>query len=114
MDMDFRTTVTAPANLDLTRTIEQATAEIIRQIADDAPAETAALMPTAAGRSKKGAPPNRQSGNLARTLRATVIAPTTAEIEMAGYAEYLDPFFGGNLDRPFIETGIDRAIAKNI
>lgn len=114
MDISFQIEISQAVQADLTRTIEDATARIVRSIAEDAPEEMRLEMSVTGGRSSRGEAPHRQTGYLARSLRGTVTSPTQAEIEMADYAQYLDPLFGGNLDRPFAEAGITRAIAKSI
>ncbi len=114
MDISFQIEVRQAVQADLTRTIEDATAQIVRSISENAPEEMRAEMSITGGRSQRGEAPHRQTGYLARSLRGTVTSPTSAEIEMADYAEYLDPLFGGNLDRPFAEIGITRAIAKSL
>lgn len=99
---------------DANRQIEDVTAQIVRQIAEDAPDEMRGLTSITGGKSQRGEAPHRQSGFLARSLKGNVVSPTEAEIEMAGYAEYLDPIFGGRLDRPFVLEGVERALAKSL
>ena len=98
---------------DLERSIENVTSKVVRVIAEDAPEEMQSLM-TAGGVSVKGESPRIRSGDLFRSLKGTVTSPTEIEIEMIGYSQFLDPVFGGNLDRPFVEKGIDRALAKSL
>lgn len=115
---------------ELNRSLEDVTAQIIRVIATDAPGEMQELMalsspsgnPAKGGghHSAVGEPPAIVTRNLFRSLQGRAISPTEAEIEMAASAFYLDPLFegqgkgGGYLDRPFIEKGIIRAIAKSL
>lgn len=117
MDINFQIEIdptVAFVMRDAERTIEDVTAQIVRQIATDAPDEMRALMNVTGGKSARGEAPHRQSGFLARSLSGRVVSPAEAEIEMAGYAEYLDPIFGGKLDRPFIEEGVARTLAKSL
>jgi hypothetical protein len=101
---------------DLHRSIEDVTSELIRDFADKAPENFREVLDSPPP-SREGSPPSRRSGTLFRTLRAYVVSPTEAEIEMEGYAVYLDPEFkesgvkgAGWADRPFIS----RSIAKTL
>ncbi len=114
MDVAFQIEIRQAVAADLTRTIEDATAQLVRSIAEDAPDEMRAEMSITGGRSVRGEAPHRQTGYLARNIKGVVVSPTQAEIEFPFYAEYLDPVLDGNLDRPFIDIGITRAIAKSI
>ena len=123
MDIDFSIDIeqsAAAVSADLERSIEDATAQIVRSIADDAPDEMRALM-VEGGKSTAGSPPRKRSGTLGRSLSAKVLEPNSIEISMVGYGGYLDPLFkeqdfqgAGWANRPFIEQGITRALAKNI
>lgn len=98
---------------DLERSLEDATKRIFRELATDAPLEMQSLIGSPPP-SAKGSPPARRSGNLQRSLRGTLTSPQSAEIEMADYAQYLDPVFDGYLERPFIEISIARTLKKTL
>ena len=96
---------------DLEKSVEEISAEIMKEIAGGAPDAMRSLMQSG-GVSKKGEPPRRQSGELADTIEAQVIGSSSVEISFANHAQYLDPVFGGYLNRPFIERGIDQVLEK--
>lgn len=102
---------------EVQRSIEEVTGKLIKQVAEGFPEETRALMPEG-GVSGKGESPHQQSKKLARSLKATPVLPNALEIEVAEHGFYLDPLFkedgGGQLNRPFIERGIDRSLAKSL
>ncbi len=72
MDIAFQIEISQAVQADLSRSIEDATARIIRSIAEDAPDEMRAEMSITGGRSKRGEAPHRQTGFLARELKGTV------------------------------------------
>ena len=94
--------------------------EVMQFLADEAPDAMQAVMmesspagnPARGGgkHSAYGQPPAIITRTLLTSLRGRVIDENTVEIEMAHYAQYLDPAFGGRLNRPFIQPGIIRAL----
>ncbi|MDQ3747971.1 MAG: hypothetical protein M3367_02985 [Acidobacteriota bacterium] len=94
---------------ELKTDVESLSREIIKDVAQLAPLK---MRESFGGNppSPRGGPPAIDTGYLSNSLQGTVINATTGHIEMAHYAQYLDPFLGGHLDRPFIE----RAIAKTL
>lgn len=106
----------------LEKEMESETSDVIRKLADYAPEEMQKAMmlsvPSGAGykggrRSAKGQPPAIATGNLLTSVHGAVLSNDTAEIEMAYYAEFLDPFFDkGYLDRPFIEDSITKSLER--
>ena len=115
---------------ELGRSVEEVTAKIVKTIAEDAPGEMQAIMagsspsgkpaPGGGKHSAKGQAPAIVTRELFRSLQGKVVSPTEAEILMADHGFYLDPLFegepggGGYLDRPFIELGLNRTIAKSL
>lgn len=91
--------------------LEKVSKDIVREVTELAPAEMRDLMGNNPP-SLYGSPPVRRTGNLNRSLRGEMIGNSMGQISMAGYAEYLDPFLGGKLNRPFIASGIDKALVK--
>lgn len=113
----------APAVIrDLERSADEVTEEIIRFVAEEAPGEMQRIMleSTPSGRSARGGgqrsapgePPAIESRELLTSIQGRVLDRSTAEISMASHAQYLDPVFGGYLNRPFIERGIEKALEK--
>jgi len=97
---------------DIHRTIEEMTAELVKDFADQAPDSFQEILDNPPP-SKEGNPPAKRSGDLSRTLRAYVVGPTEAELEFEGYAAFLDPLFDeNNYNRPFIEKGIAKTLAE--
>lgn len=110
-----------PTIADIVRDLKQDVSEIEKQIvktvAELAPAEMRNLMLEAnpdGKTSKIGKLPAIRSGQLADSLQGKVLSEDSATIEMAGHAVYLDPFLGGKLNRPFVIEGIDRAVVKTL
>lgn len=93
--------------------VEEISGEIVKEIVELSPNEMRDLMSDNPP-SAFGSPPAVRSGDLSRSLQGRVIDRNTGEIQMIGYAEFLDPLFGGKLNRPFILTGIDRQIVRTI
>ncbi len=87
--------------------------EIVREITEFAPDEMRDLM-SLKSPSDKGTPPGIRTRNLYNSFQGSMTDSDTGQIQMAYYAEFLDPFFGGNLDRPFVLEGVDRAIVKTV
>jgi len=87
---------------DLTRAAD----DLVKEVVELAPGEMSGLMgndpPSAFGE-----PPAKRTGFLAANIKG---AGDT--ITLPFYAEYLDPFFGGKLNRPFVSRGIDEALVK--
>ena len=103
--------VTFEIQTDLERLLEDATAQIMRDFEKEAPPvfkESLGNPPP----SKRGSHPAKRSGNLQRTLTATLTAPDTVEMSFESYAQYLDSIFGGELGRDFIEEDVVRALSK--
>lgn len=96
---------------DLEKDVEDAFKEIMQYVADKSPDAMRSLMQSG-GVSKKGEAPRRQSGELADTIEAQVIGNSSVQISFANHAQHLDPVFGGYLNRPFIERGIDQVLEK--
>ncbi|MBS3915593.1 MAG: hypothetical protein KG003_13950 [Bacteroidetes bacterium] len=96
---------------DLHRSIEQVTAQLVKDFADEVPEQLRALIDDPPP-SRTGSPPAKRSGTLQRTLRAYVVGPTAAEIEFENYVAHLDPIFEGEHDRPFIERGIAKTLEE--
>ncbi len=97
----------APDNLEslLKSDIAAVGAEIVKELAELAPVEMRDLMGTSP--SARGNPPGVKSGSLSRSLKGL-----NDEISMVYYAEFLDSFLGGNLERDFVLQGIDNALVK--
>lgn len=95
----------------LEKDIEEASAFLMKEIAEDAPDAMRSLM-ISGGVSKKGEPPRRQSEELANSIEGQVVSSSSVQISMANHAQWLDPVFGGYLHRPFIERGIDQVLEK--
>lgn len=96
----------------LSRSIEEVTTQILRDIEKEAPEQFRQVLDNPPP-SKEGDAPAKRSGNLIRTLKVTVINPLEAELEMAYYAQHLDPFFDEpNYDRPFIQRGMAKTLAQ--
>lgn len=97
---------------DLRRSIDEVTAEILRDIEKQAPEQFRQVLDNPPP-SKEGGPPAKRLGKLIRTLHVVPISPTEAELVMEDYAKYLDPFFEEpNYDRPFIQRGIARTLEQ--
>ena len=93
----------------LRKDVRAASDVLIRELTDLAPIEMRALFGPSP--SPKGSPPGIKTGNLSRSLVGTANG-LSGEIRMAFYAEYLDSFFGGGLERDFVEKGIDNALVR--
>lgn len=57
--------------------------------------------------SSKGGHPARRTGTLLGSQQGRMVGKTMGELSMVYYAQFLDPFIGGNLNRPFIEEALD-------
>ena len=57
--------------------------------------------------SSKGGHPARRTGTLLGSQTGRMVGKTEGELSMVHYAGFLDPFLGGNLNRPFIEEALD-------
>lgn len=97
---------------DLERSIEETTASLVKDIAGSVPFDLQQAVGSSS--SAKGSPPAKRTGFLQRSIKGYVVSPTAIEIEMADYAQYLDPYLGGSLDRPFIEESLERTLAKSL
>ncbi|MCY7376305.1 MAG: hypothetical protein LH472_10090 [Pyrinomonadaceae bacterium] len=95
----------------LTADIEKLSTEIVREVVELAPVEMRDLMGNNPP-SARGSAPARRTGNLANSLQGRLTGTNAGEIDLIYYSEFLDPFLGGKLDRPFALTGIDNAIVK--
>lgn len=96
---------------EVEREFENLIAEMLGEVAEDAPDHMRSLMGSKPP-SKRGEPPARRTNTLYDSIKGDAKA---LEIEMAGHAFYLDPIFkgetsGGYLNRPFITEGVDRAV----
>ena len=135
----FISSETMPVQIlaELEREAKDITADVMKVIAEDAPDEMRQLMleSNPSGKTYKrtglnyehgfhqasaeGEAPAIESQELFNSLRGKVLSLDVVEIGMAGHAFYLDPTFndepgGGYLNRPFIETGIERALDKKM
>ena len=63
--------------------------------------------------SAKGQTPAKDNLELYNSLSGS-FSGGAAEVEMAEHAKNLDPFFGGYLNRPFIDEAIDTSINKGM
>lgn len=105
--MQFEVVVDKP---DLNRTIEEVTAQLLRDFKKEAPGQFTEILDNPPP-SKEGGPPAKRTGNLIRTLKVNVINPTDAEIIFPFYVQHLEPFFEEpNHDRPFVQRAIARTL----
>ena len=96
----------------ISRSLEEVTAQILRDIEKEAPEQFQQVLDSPPP-SEEGNAPAKRTGNLIRSLQARVISPTEAELEMAYYAQHLDPFFDEpNYERPFIQRGMAQTLAQ--
>ena len=94
---------------ELRKDVNAVSEVLVRELTELAPVEMKGLFGSSP--SPKGSPPGVKSGNLSRSLTG-IANGLSGEISMAFYAEYLDSFFGGNLERDFVEKGIDRTLVR--
>lgn len=79
---------------------------------------TGRLAPGGGKRSDFGQPPAIVSRELVTSLQSRLVDRDEVEVEMAGHGFFLDPVFkgsgkgGGYLERPFIETGLEKAFIE--
>lgn len=57
--------------------------------------------------SQRGGHPARRTGTLLGSQQGRMVGKNAGELSMVHYAGFLDPFLGGNLNRPFIEDALD-------
>lgn len=119
-----------PENLKAELRLEDATRSIMREIPKylptaareviDESAPAGKTYPKSIGegfrsfikRSAKGQAPAKDSFELYNSFRAKLSGDLEVTFEMASHAQWLDPVFGGYLDRPFLEESLDRSIIR--
>jgi hypothetical protein len=97
---------------ELKAATDKETEGVLKRFAEFAPAELRSLLEDGPPRSVKGNPPHNDSFELYNSIRAEMAGKKEVVIEFAEHAQYLDPVFGGYLDRPFIERGIESAVKR--
>lgn len=116
----------------LEKDIEETTKELMQDLAKFLPTEARAVIDesSAGGKlysrssgtgfkrshraSAKGQAPAKDSFELYNSFKAQMDGDLSATFEMAGHAAFLDPLFGGNLNRPFISESVERTLQKTL